>query len=694
MKRQYKAALGIGGIVLVTVLVGLGVFLYFGSQLGVYVLGVGVPVVIVASIGLYVRGVVTRSSTSEGEFLQDAARSAADSFRAELTTYNQLRSDYPQWRPDGVQTDAEQLADDFADAGVDVDVDAATFTVRSPDRVQEFDRLSDRVGSFAADRDDAFRSFAEDDVERSRDAAATAAEDFLGDDGTPVDVAARDVPADGGYGDAEAVLQDAREQAATAFGDAVDRIERTVEDYDGDADRVREELDEAERFVDAARYDDALAALRRARQHAEGEVSEQFSADREALENTLSTIDSVGVDGFVSDEHLDTVRRVEDELASMDSALAADDLDRAAADVRSAATAMIRELESDLERHVDTIRDADVPMGFYTAPPAVATDYAAQLDDAESLEEFRSAWLSAASELTDAVEAAETKAAVAESYPTVRERIDEGLRSSGRVGADDLPVRDAEPFLELYADAADDVEFDPNGPAVVAAGGGESYSVELTAQLAASTGEEHDLTLRLDGDGVDREATASTYVAATETFDDVPYGEYTVSASTPTDGFTDATESVRVDADRSVELTLPERSLREQVCGDDAADVEEQLPTVAPELESKFDDDEYLTPETDLPIADDYVPCLLVLWAEQEGHTATLDDGDVLVYDHDQFRSRLETIIDHNLTDGDSMTFDEMRTKFLSVPASDDLVAATIRELDADVTVGDAGVTA
>lgn len=694
MKRQYKAALGIGGIVLATALVGLLSFLYFGSQIGVYVIGVGAPLAVVASIGLYVRGVLTRDNTSQGDFVQEAARSAAEAFRDELTAYNRLKAEHDRWDPGELETRARQIADDFGDAGVSVDVAAATISVDSPGRVQEFDKLQADVSAFADDRDESFAAFGRSQIEHARQGARSVNESVLDGDGVPVSTVPDDVPDGAAPEETERVLSKAREEAADVFEDAVDRIESTVDEYDGDAARIESHLETARAAINDADWDAASAAIDDAQGDAESEVSAAFTADRDSIDKLLSTIDSVDVDRYAADDDLRTFDEARETLSDIDSALASDELDAVGEDVRRAATSVVATLETELERNVGVIRDADVPVGFYTAPPAVATDYEARLREADDLDAFREEWLAAAADLTEAVDAAESKASVADSYGMVEDRIADGVRTEGRVTGDDLPVRDATPFLELYAEANDGVEFDQSVPAITAEGGGESYDVTATAQLATSTGEEHDLTIELSGDGVSERETASTFVATEATFDEVPYGEYTVSASTPTESFADAEATLQVSDDESVELVLEEIGLRERVCGDDTDDVRSQLPTVAPKLEEGFAADEYLTPDSDIPVAAEYVPCLLVLWAEEEGHEATLDDGRVLVYDHDQFRSRLDTITTHNLSDGETMTYDEMRRKFLSVPASDDLIRTTLRELDADVAADETGVSA
>ena len=686
MKRQFKAALGIAGVVLTTVIIGLAVFLYFGSQLGFYVIGIGAPLVVVVATGLYVQQVLNRGSTSQGDFIQQAARSASEAFRNELTVFNRLRSTYPRWDPNTVRTRAEQLADDFDTAGVDIDLDTTTFTVQSPGSVQEFDHLQEEVEAFATSRDNEFLSFARSEIDRAHDGAATVADSIL-NDGDTASIRVDDLGEDASLETAEQTLTDARGTATAAYEKAAKRIESAVEDYDADQARVESHLTEAREHIEDHDWRGAHDRLRRAQQTAESEVDEAFSADRETLEQLLSTINSTDIETYADERDLDTFAEARDHLDNIDSALASGELDALGTEVRTAAERVVDTLEDELERHISVIRDAEVPASFYTAPPAVETDYGGRLAETDELAAFRREWLSAADELLEAVEEAEQKASIADSYSMVEQRITDELRSSGRVTGDDLPVRKPHQFLLLYADSHPEVEPGSGTPELVIPGGGETYEVTVNARLASETGKEHDLITTLSGKGVDRRETISTHVSTETVFEDVPYGEYTVTVQTPSEAFSDQERTVELADDDSLNIVLPEVSIRQRVCGGDEEEVRDQLPTVSSRLAEEFEREEYLTPDSSIQVAEEYVPCLLAVWAEDVGHETRIDDGRLLVYDHEQFSSRLETITTHNLTDGDTMTYDEMRRKFLSVPASDDLIAQTLRELDTGVSV-------
>jgi len=695
MKRQYRAALGIAGIVLLTTALGAAAFLYFGSTLGVYAVGVGAPLVVVVAIGLYVRGTVARRNTTEGEFTRSMAESVASSFREELSRLNRLSRDYPRWDAAEAKTDAQHLADSFESAGIDVDVDDGSYRLETLDSVHKLEELEGDVESFSATISSSFAKFAREEVDRSRAAADEVQSEFLDEGGDPFESVTISAP--GGdspdVSEAERTIERSRDVTREVFDRAIDRIERTVGEYGGDRANLQKQFQSIRDHLDVGEWESAIEKLDRARERVERSTAEEFSADRDALVSLLGAIDDAEVDPYLSEQQRDRISSVRSQLEEMESALSTDQLESASADVRRVAIDVVSTLRSDLEAADDTVEGSDVPPEFYTTPDAIYTNYAEELRSADDLGTFTERWETATEELLAALDTAEEKAAVADSYDIVSERIEEALRKQGEVDGDDLPVKEPERFFELYAQDEPRVTFDERRGVLVTGGSGETYDLDVTAELADDSAAAEEVTVELDGENATERETAAIGTSTTVTFDDVPYGSYTVTASVPAEAIVDTETTIELDDDAAERLVLSERSLRDRLCGDHEDAVEDQLPTVAPELEDRFEEDGYLTPDTDLPIADDYLPCLLLLWADDAGYTARMDDGRLLVYDHERFVSRLRTLVTHHLDD-ETLTYDDMRTKFLSVPASDELITTTLTELDLDVTVTDDGVSA
>jgi hypothetical protein len=335
------------------------------------------------------------------------------------------------------------------------------------------------------------------------------------------------------------------------------------------------------------------------------------------------------------------------------------------------------------------LASSSVPEDFYEYQAARDEAYGSRLRSADDLDEYRSEWLTAVGELSGALDAVEDEAAVATAYDDVADEIAATLRESGRVESGDLKVKQPNEFMELYASENDGATYEPSTPAVVADDFGESYDVDVQAGFAEG-GPKRAVTVALDGPSFDASETLETHLLDVATFEDVPYGEYTLSVSTSEDGYAAVDRELVVDDDAEVEALLEEVALRDAVCEGVEADARDALADAASLFADRYEDEEYLSETMDLPMNDRYVPCMLALWADDEGLTARRVDGDVLVYDAEQFASRLSNIAEHNLSEGESMTYDDVRDRYLSVPASRELIVETLRgsSVGADVECG------
>lgn len=689
MKREWKAALGIAGIVLVAALVGLGLFLYSGSQLGVGFIFVGIPALLVLGVGAYVRGVVSRDGADTTRYAKTQARETGERMRAYWSTVDALQREYPGFDASDVQDDVDQVLADLDSQGVSFDRESGSYSVDrfgSAD-VGELDRLQNEIDHLEERTAVAFREFAADEVEWLRDELARLDDAGLASpdewEGPPEETA--DLDALRGH------LADHREEARATVNRACESVEDLLADEDIDVDpaRVREFLDLArddaagDRF--GAAVDDVLDAKRAI------EDTGTFDEEREAVERLLDTVSSSVADEYVAPRYADEVADIEADLGGVESAVDVGTLRDCRERLRDASVAMVEEMADQLRNHLDVLRSSEVPADYYERPAAADEDYAAELRRAESMEEFRRVWIDAVGGLSSGLDAVATKASVAESYPDIAEDVEAGLRRSGRVTGDDLPVKQAETFLELYHRTHPETEFDPAVPALDAPHGGESYDVTALVRFE-SGGEARRATVRVAGDGHDESEEVETHLAEEVTFADVPYGEYEVRAEPAAADYRAASETVTLDRDREVELTIESVSVREQVCEGVEADVREHLPDVRDNLADTFDDEGYLSSAMSLPMTDEYVPCLVACWADDEGLAVTTADGDVLAYDAAAVGREVETVIEYNVDDGEEMDFEELRTNFLSAPLPDEALREVVTDLAADaVHVTDTG---
>lgn len=693
MASRVQTVGAIAGAAVAVGVLGAAVLLVLGSQLGVWIVAVGVPLVIVGGVALYVQGVVNRDSTGTTEFLTDRARNTAVEFREAVTSYTRTREEYPRWNTGELDARLSGLADDFEAAGVSVSVTDGTFTVNDPGNPRDFDELERAVSSFVTERDESFREFVRAEIHTANASLDRLAPETLAADETTV-ADPTDVGDDAGIDAAERVLQRARDAAREQVDAASERVEETITEYDRDPSVIRQQLESATASAADADFEEAVAQIERATSVLETEVGGEFSANQEAIRAMIDTVRDARVDAFVSRDRLATVDEIDESVATVGSAMDTDRLDELDRRLRETCLGMIEELQADLDAAIDTIGDADIPVGFYTVPPAAGTDYRSQLRGTDELSTFRREWLQAVGELTDALDEAQQKATVAESYGTIADRIESALQTSGRVTGDDLPVREPTQFMQLYAADASEVSYDPSVPVLSAPGGGETYEVTVQASLASHDGTEHRFQITLTGEEFEETRHQREYIAAQAGFQNVPYGEYEVRVTLDDEAYPTIEQSVRVTANRTVDVELSKLSLVDRVCGSDRAAIESQLSTVSDELTTQYRrGEEYLTASDDLPVTQEYAPCLLALWADEEGYDARLDGGEVLVYDHDGVTARVEQAVrDRVLRDDERIRIETIRSNYLSVPVSDELVTEIIQSSGLAVSVEDGEV--
>src|SRR6056297_310822 len=100
---------------------------------------------------------------------------------------------------------------------------------------------------------------------------------------------------------------------------------------------------------------------------------------------------------------------------------------------------------------------------------------------------------------------------------------------SAEVTPADLPVKEAAAFMELYARTHPDASYEPDGPALVAAGERDTYAATVLARLEEG-GPKRGIGVDVEGTAYAESEHVRTHVAEEVTFEEVPRGEYTVRA--------------------------------------------------------------------------------------------------------------------------------------------------------------------
>lgn len=681
MRDDLSFTIRIGGIVLLTALVGLGVFLYLGSTAGVYALGIGIPSVIVAAAVVYARQSSPDAAQETSHYFEREAQNVGERMRTLLQQYDRLSDRLDGWDAAEIDDEITYMLDQFAEAGVEFDRATNRFTVSGPGDLREIERLDERIDEIRTELTNAAVRHVDQEADACR-----AAQEELRNAGLVSEIRDPPEPEATNPADLIGVIDGYDERLDEALTEAVDELGTLAAENDYSGDAVDRGEGAARAALDRGEYAEAAEVLVDTRAEIERDLSAGFEAQREELESLLDTVTSSVVTEYVSPTLVDDVETIQRELADIDSALELSDLEEISDRARDRCTAMVEEMSDTLDDCLDTLSTASVPDDFYEYQSANDEAYVGELDAASDLESFRRTWLTAVGELSSALDAVEEKAAIAEAYGPVSDDIEETLRKEGRVEPADLKVKQPGQFMELYAAETDGVVHEPTTPALVADDFGETYDVTVQAGFEEG-GPERPVSVSLDGPTFSESKTLRTHLLDVVTFEDVPYGEYSLEVSTDEDGYAAIDREVAVEDNVEVEALLTEQPLRDSVCDGIEAGARDALEDAESLFADRFEEEEYLSAAMDLPMSEEYVPCMLALWAEEEGLTARRVDGDVLVYDGEQFANRLANIIEHNVSAGDSMSYEEIRNRYLSVPATKELITETIRRSDASTDV-------
>jgi hypothetical protein len=685
MRESLRTAAIVLGVVVVVGLIGAGTFVAFGSQEAIYATIAIAPILVVVA-AVWVARRIESTGTNQVEYIRrrasDVGRATADMWERRSA----ISSRYPDVFAGGLGLGTDQLVADLNAAGVDFDPDSGTFTLGSVSNLEEINTLHDRVQSMSTELDAAFASAVSDriaaietELERLDELAQTAR--FPDETSVP----------DDDWEAAGTALDRARDSAHEMIDAAAEQLQDVVTAADSvDHAAVEEHVDAARAGAVDRDFSTAVTELVQARDAVRTAGDSAFSSSREALQSLLETVEESGVTAYLDDPAPAEVRDVKRSVSKMDDAMALSELTRYRRETTERCIEVVLALESDLAEIVGELERADLPAGFYSVPEAANTEYATQLRETAELSAFEERWQTAVDDLTAALAELEPKSQVVSGYDNVRDQIESQLRSEGRIHGSDLPVRaNQEQFLGLYyREHPDEVTFDIDEPSLTVAGGPDTYEVEVTVTFEHG-GPDREVTVAFEGDGYDASKTITTPLVGSASFSDVPYGEYTIRADPAPSDFGTVTDSVAVDGETSVDIDLPALTLRDRVCDGIEADAERILPDVADTFDDRFAEEGHLRSGMAFGIEDEYVPCLLAVWGEQsDGATAELHDDEVVVYDAETIRSELENVVAYNLDDGDSMSFDDLRERYLSAPVPDETIAAVAADLDAATADG------
>lgn len=694
MNANRRSAFGIGTLVALAAAAGAGIFVLFGSMAVTWFVLIGIPVILVAGIGLYVRGVITRSGTSEQQYVRSSAQSTVETFQTFLRQTQQLQDRYPDWDP-GVDAQIESAVGDFETQGITVDRDTGAYEItkgaNSAD-LQEIERLSTETERLEDEVESAFQEFVAGELSRRNQALTRLEEVNLVQPARSFSVP----DADATVAECRDLVDEMREATISRIDEAIGTVRemRRGKNRADDGGAIEADLDDAEVALDRTEFESAVESVIEARDRLREEFSGSFNEELDAIRGLIDAVNRADVDANVEASSIEEVDRIDAAVSDLDSALDLSEASRHRSSLRQVCLEMIQTMERRLAENVETLRRAELPPGYYTEPTVADERMTEELEAIDDLERLTEQWETSATELDEAIETASVKAAVIDAFDNVSETIETALRNRGEIRGEDLPMRHADQFLGLYYRRNDGLEFDPTVPAL-RRGDVETHDITVEVNYEHGSKQPRTATIDLDGGGYSATTSVETRVFAEATFESVPEGTYDLSADPGDDSFGVLERNVDVDEDTSVSVEFLERELLEQLCAGIDVDMREVLPEMRPRLESTFSDDGYLSTAMDLPVQDSYAACLLATWSDETGYGVCRTNGTVIVYDDDQIERELSNVLRYNVDPGDRIGFGELRQNFLSAPVPDSVVQNAARETDTDhdVVVTETGLS-
>ncbi|RLM53896.1 hypothetical protein DVK02_10735 [Halobellus sp. Atlit-31R] len=675
MKSTRKDALTAGGIVLGLAAVGLAVFLYSGSSEAVLFFAAGLPVILILG-GVVWHRRVTQSSNEASPRITSMTDDLADDLEELLAAYDTLDRETP-WDPSAHAEQINDIRRDLENRGFEVRADGDGYAVGVADYEMGVGAISRHQQNVQMVLEDGLKSGFRESVESQSDEMneqiARLVEENLLDRSAAATIDWVDTVGQRPKELSE-TLRDRRKTFRDLLGDAVARVHEVT----GEATIDRSALDE---YVQNGQYARAVDAV------LEPEVDDSgLRRKRRELSALVETAQSSVATQYAPQARFEKLEAVQAELDDLDSVY---QMQRLETDLRPRALSACAEIVSDLrEELVDYLaafNDPTVPADYFERPSVLERSPRQELQGAADLRAFRTRWSGIVDELSAALDDAAAREGALLAYDDVAGEVERTLATAGEVTARDVPYDPAAPIMQLYAHRNEGVTYLESRPALTQGADVAGQEFDLRVRVRLDPPETRDVSVEATIRDERRRLTGTVEGERTFRFDPLLGGEATVTATADDSRFTTRTADVLLDQDRTVELTLTEETAVDRICGDVRPDAELILEEVAGEMAATYDSEQHLTDEMDIGVQDRYKPCVLALWADEAGVSVREEDDTVLVYDRTRMENQLTDLIERKLTDGDELQYEELRERYLMVPASDDLIRDVLRQAETDV---------
>lgn len=681
MRNKRKNLLLLGGSIIGVVAAGILLYLETGSQIVNAFMVVGVPAMIILFGVLYVHNVKSKSGGTEISFKTSKIRSTANEFERALEEYNEKTRKYPGWNPTIAST-IESIQSDFENNGVSFDTDTISYEITDPNSIEigNISGIKKDIDELNVDIENEFSDFVESEITQIQTSIEKLENANLINQASELE----SVSTSGGEaGDLNSVRDGASEKAHNAI-ETIREMARGQTHVDQDA--VKNELESAETHLNNEDYPNCVEDILDAQEAIRVNLSDSFDSQRQQAQDLLSVYNQHNLEQYLDENTFDDVERVASQLEQVDDALELTELNRIISDLRTVLADVASKLQADIEEYSSTITNAAVPTDYYQKPSIVDVNIEDELDDVEDLDSFESTFSTFIDELVPALEETKTKATVVDSYPDIKDEIESHLDSSGMVKADDIPVNHADQFFKLFDHRNNWVEHDEDN-SVIRPTEIKTYDIRVEVNSDPPMSTDSEVTVDIKGKGHSDSRSLMLGDSAVVTFNDVPEGNHQLSVNAKNAAYESLTEEIVVWGEDQFDITLEKVSITQQYCGELDIDVDAALDDTRSMLKNKFDEEGYISSQMDFAIKQEIVPCLVAKWCEGNNLDTHIHQDEIIGYEGSTVRKELKKVIEYNMGIGDSMTYSELKSKFVSAPLPDSLIQEELSKLDIDTTI-------
>lgn len=461
------------------------------------------------------------------------------------------------------------------------------------------------------------------------------------------------------------------------------KIKRSIEELNQDVSSIDSEISRIEHLLNERNFVDVIVSTKKVMALLESSASGNFTETKDEallLINTLFT--SIG---DFDDEYTDEIIILKEKISSITSAAKISDVQKEASRVIPLLNSVLKNISEKISSNEKKIARSNSPSDFYLSN---SESYKVELDEIfveSDLSIYTRKLDNLMTKMMPIFELSLAKSKVISAYNKIEKNIQKQLDNSGFVNLNDMRVKNADQFLELFALNNPEVMFDRVKNTLEFVGGRPVYTLEVCVMddenklplegISAILKKEQDVVDQLNTDSQGKVV-----------FNDILKGNYNLCIDKQSE-YNAATKKLTINNNTTTEVHIRKPSLGEKICGEHEDKMPNVIKRFTNELTQKMNEYKFIPTDVDIRVKPELMPCLLYAWAKENDlyKFVELANREYMVYDWTIAKKELQNIVD-GLEPGDRESLDELRDGFFSAPLPSVEVIKLIEDLKADST--------